>query len=83
MPLNLGVYLTFSAIPQAADLFKSKPTQQSVSRALDLVDSVVAVTAGGASEEELSVTTDLLRNTTAFLLDFQEGSEETIMVNEV
>jgi hypothetical protein len=70
-------------ILQAARLFSSRPTQNTIGRALDLVGGVVSVTEGGASAEELAITTDLLRNTTTFLLDFQEGNEGRIMINEV
>jgi hypothetical protein len=49
---------------------------------LELVDDI-GVKAGDASKEELLVATDFLRNTTAFLLNFQEDSEDRVTVNEV
>ena len=53
-------------------------------RALELVDSVVSVIAGGSTtSRERSVTSDLLKNTTSVLLDFQEEGGEAITVNEV
>ena len=68
---------------QAPDIFSEMPTRESVGKALELVHRAVPVTADGATSDELSVTTDLLRNTTSFLLQFQGGSEEAITVNEV
>lgn len=68
---------------QAADIFTSEPSLKSVNQALDLVESVITVTEDGASFEELSVTTDLLKNTTNFLLRFQNSSDEVLMLNEV
>lgn len=70
-------------VVQAAEIFGGKATRESVGKALELVDSVVSVTADGINSDELSVTTDLLRNTTSLLLDFQKEGEEIIMVNEV
>ena len=61
----------------------SEPSLKSVNQALDLVESLITVTEDGASFEELSVTTELLKNTTKFLLRFQNSSDETLMLNEV
>ena len=72
-----------SSLTQAAECFNVGLSLKAVEKALELVDSAVPVTADGATSDELSVTTDLLRNTTSFLLDFQEGSGERVMLNEV
>ena len=72
-----------SSLTQAAECFNVGLSLKAVEKVLELVDSVVPVTAGGATSDELSVATALLRNTTSFLLDFQGGSGERVMLNEV
>ena len=69
---------------QAAELFTGEPTDESISKALEFVDSIVLVTSieGGVDEQGLELATDLLVNVTSFLTDFQDVGGTTA-INQV